>query len=230
VATGGEDALFAASHAVGIADGVGGWASQGIDAGEISRALMSTADALATADPRERTALQLLRDAWSRVAAQRIQGSTTAVLAALRGTALSTANLGDSGFVLYRDGQALHRSVPLCHDFNTPLQLGPSSSDTPGLSRIYEVEVRAGDVLLMSTDGLFDNLFPEEIDRVMMLAAQVPQTVAAELALKTFERSIDMTAECPFTVECRKAGYTDEIGGKPDDITVLVATVTEAAA
>jgi hypothetical protein len=29
-------------------------------------------------------------------------------------------------------------------------------------------------------------------------------------------------------VECRKEGYADEIGGKPDDITVLVATVTEA--
>ena len=111
VATGGEDALFAASYAVGIADGVGGWASQGIDAGEISRAVMSAADALATASPREHTALELLRNAWTRVAAQPIKGSTTAVLAALRGSVLSTANLGDSGFVIYRDGHALHRSV-----------------------------------------------------------------------------------------------------------------------
>jgi serine/threonine protein phosphatase PrpC len=85
------------------------------------------------------------------------------------------------------------------------LQLGPSSTDTPSLSGIYELEVQPGDVLLMSTDGLFDNLFAEEIDRMMILAAQVPQTVAAELALKTFERSIDTAAECPFVVRRSQA-------------------------
>jgi serine/threonine protein phosphatase PrpC len=49
------------------------------------------------------------QNAWTEVAAQRIKGSTTAVVAALCGKTrvLSTANLGDSGFVLYRDGQAL---------------------------------------------------------------------------------------------------------------------------
>jgi serine/threonine protein phosphatase PrpC len=61
VSTGGEDALFAASHAVGIADGVGGWASQGIDAGQISRALMAAAEAIAARAPREHTALELLQ-------------------------------------------------------------------------------------------------------------------------------------------------------------------------
>ena len=36
---------------------------------------------------------------------------------------------------------------------------------------------------------------------------------------------VDTTAECPFVLECRKEGYADEIGGKPDDITVLIATL-----
>jgi hypothetical protein len=100
VETGGEDALFATPQAVGIADGVGGWAKQGIDAGEVSRALMASADALAAASPGEVDALSLLRNAWQRVEATQVVGSTTAVLASLVGGRLHTANLGDSGFVV----------------------------------------------------------------------------------------------------------------------------------
>ena len=41
--TGGEDAYFICSekHVVGVADGVGGWADVGVDAGEYARQLMN---------------------------------------------------------------------------------------------------------------------------------------------------------------------------------------------
>ena len=40
-ASGGEDAHFFCSNAVGVADGVGGWAQYGVDAGEYARQLMT---------------------------------------------------------------------------------------------------------------------------------------------------------------------------------------------
>ena len=43
MATGGEDANFTSPHACGVADGVGGWAAHGIDAGEYARGLMTNA-------------------------------------------------------------------------------------------------------------------------------------------------------------------------------------------
>lgn len=102
--TGGEDAVFATASAIGIADGVGGWANQGIDAGEISRALMNNARKLAVTSPYKYDALEMLRKAWSplaaRVEARQIVGSTTAVLASLVEGRLQTANVGDSGFIV----------------------------------------------------------------------------------------------------------------------------------
>lgn len=105
--TGGEDALFVMPSAVGIADGVGGWANQGVDAGEVSRALMRSAQALAMASPYQLDGLGLLRQAWACVEEQQIVGSTTAVIAALVAERLYTANLGDSGFIV----RILHECV-----------------------------------------------------------------------------------------------------------------------
>jgi len=96
--TGGEDAVFATPTAVGIADGVGGWAQHGVDAGELSRALMSASGALACKAPGELEPAVLLSQAWNQIAARRLVGSTTVVLAAVCGAELHTANLGDSGF------------------------------------------------------------------------------------------------------------------------------------
>ena len=43
-----------------------------------------------------------------------------------------TANLGDSGFLLIRDGEVVHRSVEQQHYFNTPFQLGVPPPEQEG--------------------------------------------------------------------------------------------------
>lgn len=47
-------------------------------------------------------------------------------------SSLFTANIGDSGFVVVRKGQVVHRSEEQQHYFNTPFQL---SLPPPGHSR-----------------------------------------------------------------------------------------------
>jgi len=51
IATANEDASFVAPRASGVADGVGGCAAEGIDAGLYARALMKKASRCTSVDP-----------------------------------------------------------------------------------------------------------------------------------------------------------------------------------
>ncbi|XP_018676934.2 probable protein phosphatase 2C 55 isoform X2 [Musa acuminata AAA Group] len=80
--TGGEDAHFIwDEQAIGVADGVGGWADHGVDAGQYSRALMSHAsDAIEEESKGSIDPLRVLEKAYLRTKAQ---GSSTACIIAL---------------------------------------------------------------------------------------------------------------------------------------------------
>ena len=81
--TGGEDAHFICSEeqAVGVADGVGGWAEVGIDAGEYSRQLMSNAVNAIKEEPKGSIdPARVLEKAHSSTKAE---GSSTACIIAL---------------------------------------------------------------------------------------------------------------------------------------------------
>lgn len=75
-----------------------------------------------------------------------------------------TANIGDSGFIVVREGQIIHRSEEQQHYFNTPFQLSlppPGQnvlSDSPESADTLSFPVQNGDVILAATDGVFDNV------------------------------------------------------------------------
>lgn len=79
---------------------------------------------------------------------------------------LCTANIGDSGFMVVRRGRVIHRSEEQQHYFNTPFQLSlppPGHqadvlSDQPDSAATSYFPVEDGDVILVATDGVFDNL------------------------------------------------------------------------
>lgn len=75
---GGEDAhfVYGDAHAIGVADGVGGWANVGVDAGLYAKELMMrTRDALRSAPPDARDPLEALARAHAETQSQ---GSATA--------------------------------------------------------------------------------------------------------------------------------------------------------
>lgn len=81
--TGGEDAHFicADEQAVGVADGVGGWADYGIDAGQYSRELMSNSVSAIHEEPRGSVdPFRVLEKAYFSTKAK---GSSTACIIAL---------------------------------------------------------------------------------------------------------------------------------------------------
>ncbi|XRB03522.1 protein phosphatase [Pycnococcus provasolii] len=239
---GGEDACFAGvrddgATIVGVADGVGGWAELGVDPARFSRLLMFNAEEVMRT---RKTLLPIdlvesLRDAWVKARAER--GSSTACVCAIGdevteafppARALTCANLGDSGFVLIRDGEVVALSESQQHNFNFPYQLGSDpGSDTPDQADQYMINMRAGDVLVVGTDGLFDNVYNEEIVSLVKEASQVgsvsPDKLAEAIASFASFKADQPSSRTPFADAARAAGLRFE-GGKMDDITVVVST------
>ena len=54
------------------------------------------------------------------------------------------------------------------HYFNCPLQLGTNSRDRPEDAQTFTLPCEPGDLVLAATDGLFDNLFLEEVRGIFL--------------------------------------------------------------
>lgn len=156
---GGEDAFFVQQQALGVFDGVGGWASVGVDAGLYSKELARlTAEYVAVEGPA--SIVDALKHATEK---NRAVGSSTACVAALDGEHLLGVNLGDSGLIVIRDGRIVYRTTEQQHYFNCPFQIGTDSLDTVDAGRPINVKLQHGDWIVMGTDGLWDNVFPTHI-------------------------------------------------------------------
>lgn len=183
----GQDAFFAAklhpnATAFGIADGVGGWATSGVDPAEFSHGFCHYMAKTAL----ERTYGQLSPRILMEIGYQNIiddpavraGGSTACIGIAGSDGSLEMANLGDSGFLQLRLGAVYHYSNPQTHAFNTPYQLsiippriiaqtaifgGTLLSDLPEHAEVSTGQLRHGDVLILATDGVWDNLNPQEV-------------------------------------------------------------------
>lgn len=236
VATGGEDAFFASSKdgAFGIADGVGGWKHEGIDPSLYPRKLIASCNAGAAthADP-----LMILKQAYAEAHAP---GSCTVALARLDGDVLRVASLGDCGIKVVRGGRVIFASEVQEHKFNQPFQLGSPKflvGDTPSDARRYAVAMEKGDIAVMGSDGLWDNLWDHELESVLEKAGVVlveeadVAAVAQSLADLASAHSRDCEYVSPFAAEKHerlvpavlRAMVAKPRGGKPDDITAVVA-------
>jgi len=228
---------------IGVADGVGGWRAYGVDPGQFSVNLMKNCERLVKAgyfvgNQPSKLLEQGFREMQENK--QQIIGSSTACLMMLSHTDLMlyTSNIGDSGFLVVRSGEVVHRSHEQQHYFNTPFQLSlpPTElqsevlADRPESADQYEFCVEDGDVILLATDGIFDNvpdrLLVEEMAVVQHCKDEIKlQQCANSIALMARKLSRDPKFLSPFSVNALAAGIEAE-GGKPDDITVLLATVS----
>ncbi|MQM14202.1 hypothetical protein Taro_047130 [Colocasia esculenta] len=227
----GEDAHFLnrALNAFGVADGVGGWTAHGIDAGMFSRQLMSLCEVELVEASCRRTSLLLeglLERALARTTAR---GTSTACIAVVDGQLLRAVNIGDSGFLVVRGDKVVYRSATQQSHFNRPYQVGRvDKGDPPASASRTVVRIAPGDIIVAGTDGLFDNLFHEEIVEVLAEAKAdghgAPEDMARALAWAAVEAYL-AGEETPFSVACRKAKLSWNGSGKPDDVTVVVARV-----
>jgi protein phosphatase PTC7 len=228
LAKGGEDAFFVSTNehglAFGVADGVGGWGHQGIDPSLVSKGLMLGAkhafEKLGILDP-----IELMDYGHKQV--EHITGSSTALVLVITegGKKLTAANLGDSGFMVIRDGKLFFRSEEMQHFFNFPYQLGTGHTTSAHDSQLIQLDLMEGDVIVAGSDALFDNLFDEEIVKIVQEAGP-NENVAQILALAVFNRGYT-SHPSPFMRVAHRLGLIEsEKGGKPDDITVVVTRIS----
>ncbi|KAH9934743.1 protein serine/threonine phosphatase 2C [Fomitopsis serialis] len=212
----------------GVADGVGGWVDSGVDPSLFSQALMYHAhryskDAWAgepETDPTqdlqecpqvegwEMSPAECLELAYGGVLRERSikAGSSTACLLTLNAASgvLRAANLGDSGFSIFRSSNLIHQQRSQQHFFNCPKQLSKLPQGIPGFSRavvdspreadILETKLRDGDIVIVYTDGLADNVFPAEMSTICTLVSR--QFSDDKLVQTIAERLVEYATAC----------------------------------
>ncbi|KAK9265717.1 hypothetical protein L1049_025311 [Liquidambar formosana] len=231
--TGGEDAHFICvdEQAIGVADGVGGWADVGVDAGVFARELMShTVNAIQEEPKGSIDPARVLEKAHSSTKAK---GSSTACIIALtEQQGIHAINLGDSGFMVVRDGCTVFESPVQQHGFNFTYQLESGyGGDLPSSGQVFTIPVAPGDVIIAGTDGLFDNLYNNEVTAIVVHAVRAglgPQVAAQKIAALARQRAVDKNRQTPFSTAAQDAGFR-YYGGKLDDITVVVSYITSSA-
>ncbi|KAL5762240.1 hypothetical protein ACOSP7_018504 [Xanthoceras sorbifolium] len=243
----GEDAhfLYPEKETIGVANGVGSWANVGVDSGEFARKLMINAVIAIRTEPKGAIdPKKILTKAYTKTEQK---GASTSCIITLSGHNLHAANVGDSGFMVIRHGAVIYQSPVQQHRFNYPFQLGNDYiNQCPGSAEILllilirsscihhlassielEVTVKSGDVIITETDGLFDNLFPCEILRAVIQGIEgglMPQILAQKIAELALLNSRNKKIDTPFSCAARLAGFK-RIGGKVDDITMIVAYI-----
>lgn len=243
----GEDSYSIAENdyqmVIAVADGVGGWRKKGIDPARFSRCLMAQATkAVELCDeeplqPKEilRRAFYGLIDKYLRREGDPPFGSSTACIVSLgRGTGeLEVANLGDSGVMVIREGGVLFRSESQQTRFNAPYQatLRPNGDvdDMTPMAAESTLPVQPGDIIVLGTDGLWDNLWEADVKNFVADRAYGSNlgVLAKDLVMRARKAS-ESPEDSPFAAEARKAGKSYS-GGKPDDITAIIAVVVKSA-
>nr|CAB3447316.1 unnamed protein product [Digitaria exilis] len=237
----GEDAHFGLAEAgvVGVADGVGSYRGHpGVDASAFARALMTNAHMEVLTSMPGTTHVcprALLERAHQRTVAAGTPSASTAVIVSLAGGALRWAYVGDSGFVVFRDGRVVRRSRPQQHRFNCPYQLSSKRDGVVAiaLAEAGEVPAKDGDVVVVATDGLFDNVTDDELERIVRMGTALgfsPTNMAEVMAGFAFEAARCSYRDTPYSVMGRReGGKAFFTGGKPDDITVVVAYIVSSS-
>ncbi len=191
--------------------------------------------------------LDLMQFGFDHVRRENVRGSSTACIVVVQDNVLHARNLGDSGFMVIRPSPALGteptaslsvvlRSTEQQHQFNFPYQLAcaEGEAESPSQADAYSLNVQKGDIIVLGTDGLFDNLHDQTIVRLIRnellkshsANSAVPDTkqIAYVLGMEAHRVGKSPREPTPFADNARRHGHYFA-GGKLDDITVAVAVV-----
>lgn len=246
----GEDNYFVRSinpmnFYAGVADGVGGWAEHGYDSSAISRELCNAMSEFALTlgvPPKKLIDLgynKIQKDGTVQV------GGTTAIVAHFTPEGeLRVANLGDSWCGVFRKDKLAFQTKFQTVGFNAPYQLAiipdqmvreakrRGSSyirNQPADADEYTFQLEKGDIVLLATDGLTDNVATEDMELFLRdnhsLMESNLQKASQEFVDKTVQLSKDPGFPSVFSQEVSKLTGQRYSGGKQDDITLIVVKV-----
>jgi len=181
---------------------------------------------------------QLMESAEAQIHLTSIKGSSTACIASIHGVdrMLYIANLGDSGVIVLRHKHGVvFRTNEQEHYLGCPYQLGHfEGADTAAAAQVSNLKLARGDLVVVASDGMFDNLNETEIEKVahpyMELVREriehgTATKCAYDLAAAAFVNSVDKNKDTPYSIGAAEEFNLVWHGGKKDDITVVCAFV-----
>jgi protein phosphatase PTC7 len=234
-----EDAFFVSptnsegSFTFGLADGVGGLRARGADPAVFANRLMSLAAkhaGVVNDDP-----YRVLSNAAADLAEERVAGGATALITHVSHDGkLHAENLGDIMLLVARaDGTGVTNAKRGLIAFDTPMQIGavfdggpPLRFDSMTAAIRFDSQLEIGSWIIAATDGLTDNLFPGDIAEMLRMAAEKgdePKDLARALLISARTHAKDRMRDSPFALLAKDNDIVWTKGGRPDDITVLVA-------
>ena len=227
---GGEDAFFLYNNsycsAIGVADGVGGWMEQGVDSGIYSKQLLGHVYDYINYWNGYNPDVVLKKSLTYAKNNTKVLGSSTASVLLLSNGYLYTANIGDSGFLIIRAGGIIFKSISQQHTFNYPYQIQYDGGDNIDEAIEDKIPIMFGDIIILGTDGLFDNIYPEQILEIVNKNNNL-NNLAVQLVSKAFDLSKNNNWISPFALEGKRNNINNMRGGKMDDITLVIAQIVD---
>ena len=232
----GEDSFFVAptsnsSFGFGIADGVGGWKTvvhegKQMDSGLVSRMIMKESKNFLEREPSIHTS-EVMKKVDEKVQAVSVEeipgGASTCSLFNLQilesgYPILHFANLGDSTFLIIRNGNIIHEEPEQKYLNMAPYQFAVIHphirakyrmiSTPASQANVGTFSCNSKDVIVLGTDGIWDNL-----------------TNAQLLDLVKEFQTLGLTHQKLSENIVNTAYLRSKSGGKPDDITCIVVEV-----
>lgn len=281
----GEDAIYfrKIGHSMAVADGVGSWKDENIDPGEFSREFLASMKFNLENEKIKRDPMVALEYANSK---RTKKGTACVCVLTLDGTNISTANIGDTKFVLLRydvpqsmrstsligeDGKiddemilkkkangdgdtndvnklpcsseadckicsklktkdaiwnVVYKSTEMQHSWNYPVQIGTDSKTKPKDASLVALPVKLGDIIIMASDGVFDNLFINDIRMIVSefplldkqfvncdfsgkkIAPNTMQLLADKIASEAQKNSLHPTRSSPYSRLAQRYSYS----------------------
>jgi len=194
---------------LGVADGISAWKHHGYNSGLIARQLMTNCKLFG----KYTKPFDILDRAWLKLRdGKEVEaGSTTACIVRLHKKAIRVCNIGDSGIIVLRKGNIVFRATKLEHERHMPFQLAviPDHLSEIGVSDpvdscvVEKFTGQKGDVIVVASDGIWDNMNDEHLLGQLKGARNMEE----------------------YAVHLMKIAVSHS--WKPDDITIICAKIDE---
>lgn len=247
----GEDSFFInyngslKTYFFGVADGVGGYRQQNIDPGKYSAEICKLMNKISFNTPFSKftTTLKFLVYQTLKIIPKTLQGGTTLVSAKVDGNTgvLDLLNIGDSGCLILRPQpnnslKCVFKSKSQQNSFNAPVHIYNTAESINNYSTVvqisdtYTFQLEKGDIIILATDGLFDNLFlPEIIDCIQPLYKNLNSTQVQKMVDQLLKKSKQVfTRRGPWVTEAIDSQLvfpTFQATSKEDDTTIIISLV-----
>lgn len=222
---GGEDAVFTKGRTFGVFDGVSG--ADKLDGVPLySRTLANEMKKRVGNDGLNVQEMTKFLTESADVADAYATGASTAVVASIGENGfLQALNVGDSCCMVIRDGMIAAKTREISHYWECPYQLSSDSPDRPKDGTKLNVELTPGDLIIMGSDGVFDNVGDEMILDTVASTSMKAGQIAKKITNVSRKQSLDKESVTPYSKQAQKRGLPDYkfgIGGKVDDIGCVV--------